>query len=225
LNDLEKIIINICNEWKNSLDGVDESFSTTYSVSKTNLRNLWLKKTGEFLKLSAQIENQLFSHIVNNLSKKHDINDSIISEYLNWCFDHMDFLKQKYNEFSLSAIMKHAEQWDRNLFDVKLEEKSTLKDLKGIVVSKNIFHFCEKYGVCLVATKLQKETKAPIKQIEKVFISKLINLTNNTNDLMKLKRILMKTAENSPYSSEIIFSNYKESLKDLFEFFSGEQWH
>jgi len=32
------------------------------------------------------------------------------------------------------------------------------------------------------------------------------------------------TVENAPYTSEVIFKNFKESLKEFFVYFTGEPW-
>jgi len=222
---LERKILNICNNWKHNLGEVDTKISDSYEISKNKLRKLWVSKTGNFLKLSIQAEAIIFSHIVNNLSKNYVVTTDLIDEYLNWCFNHMDFLKEKYNEFSVNSIMKFAEIWDRGLFDMTLDEKVTLKSLQNVKVSSNIFMNCEKFGIALVATKLFQETNADKSIIISQFKNKLDLLSNNQEDLMKLKKMLMKTVENSPYSSEIIFSDYKESLKEFFDYFSGEPWH
>ena len=221
---LEKQIINICNTWKENLDPVNETLSNQYSTSKHKLRNLYLQKTGEFLKLSQAMESKIFSNIVTNLEKNHKLSDELIDNYLLWCFNNQDFFIEKYKEFSLVYVARFANEWHPNLFDVELDKKITLDDLKNLTVSTNILLYCEKFGIPLVSTKLQKDLKLSKNKTEELFIAKLNSLTQNTNDLKRLKKMLLRTVENAPYSVEILFSDYKKSLNDLFLYFAEELW-
>ena len=135
-----------------------------------------------------------------------------------------DFFMKKYKSFSLNSCANFASDWTKDFLKFDFNNKITLHDLKDIEVHKSMFSYFEQYGIALVATKLQEE-----KQFDKDFLCNLITqklkeLTNTKEGLSKLKNMLRITVENAPYSPEILFSDYKSSLSDLFVYFGNEPW-
>jgi hypothetical protein len=220
---IEREILDILNSWSMNLSK-SESNDINFDVSKHKYRNLYLKKTGEFLKIPQRLETQLFSKIVLGLSKQNEIDDKIIDEYLDWCFENYEIIIKKYKNFNLQNIANFSEHWNPNLFKQSTKKKCDLESLNDLKISDNVFLNCEKYGIPLVATKLSIEKNLEPKIIRKIIPEKLSSLTQDTLGLTKLRNMLRMTVENEPYFSEIIFSNYQKELKVFFDKFKGEPW-
>ena len=220
----EQALTGLLNHWYENLSPVDEQEKVVYEFSKNKFRNKYLAKTGEFLKITKRLETIQFNKICAGLSKNYPVDESLIDEYLEWCFDNYDFFMKKYKSFSLNSCANFASDWTKDFLKFDFNNKITLHDLKDIEVHKSMFSYFEQYGVALVATKLQEE-----KQFDKDFLCNLITqklkeLTNTKEGLSKLKNMLRITVENAPYSPEILFSDYKSSLSDLFVYFGNEPW-
>jgi hypothetical protein len=118
-----------------------------------------------------------------------------------------------------------AENWSPDLYKFEEEKKLEICDLDGISIKDiGVFDCFENFGIALTATKLKIDLNATAPIIEKTIKEKLRTLTTKKEDLNRLKNMLRVTVENSPYSSEIIFRDFKESLKEFFIYFNGESW-
>jgi hypothetical protein len=220
---LEDKIYDILNNWVENLS-VAENNRINFDVSKHKYRNMYLKKTGEFLKIPQKLETQLFSKIVSGLNKNNEIDDLIIDQYLDWCFENYEIIIKKYKNFNLQNIANFSVFWYPGLIEAKNKQKIDLETLKEIQVSDNMFLNCEKFGVPLAVTKLAQEKSLSSEIIKKVIIEKLNELTSDTVGLSKLRNMLRTTVENAPYFSEIIFGDYQKDLKYFFDKFKGEPW-
>lgn len=225
MQDFERNLIIILNDWYDNLQPVEESDCVKYEFAKHKFRSFYLKKTGEFLKISQRTESAYFNRIASVLSKKYEVNDALMNQYLEWCFENYDIFLKKYSGFNLNSIALFAENWSPDLYKFEETEKPTLNSLNNIYVKDlNIFECFENFGIALTATKLSNELKIPKTIIENKIKEKLITLTTNQENLNRLKNMLRITVENAPYTSEVIFKNFKESLKEFFVYFTGELW-
>jgi hypothetical protein len=224
MKEFEKELVVILNDWYDNLEPVDESDYVKFTFAKNKFKNMYFQKVGEFLKITQRIETLYFNKIAQGLSLNYNFTEELLDEYLEWCFKNYDYFVHKYKSFNLRTISHLAKEWNKDLFKFDEEEKITLKDLKDITVSDNVFDAFELYGIPLSTTKLNREIRIPKDNLEDVIIKKLRTITNSENDLIRLKNMLRVTVENSPYSSEVIFKNYKSSLNEFFQYFSGEPW-
>jgi hypothetical protein len=222
-HNLEKKIYEILNNWAENISP-HKNIVVNFDVSKHKFRNLYSRKTGEFLKISQKLETQLFSKIVLELSKNNEVNEKLIDEYLDWCFENYEIIIKKYNVFNLQNIAKFSSLWKPNLFQPKEVKKICLDDLESINISENVFLNCEKYGVPLVSTKLAKEKNISARIAKALMIQKLTELTTDAIGLSKLRNMLRSTVENAPYFSELVMSDYRKELKTLFDKYKGEPW-
>lgn len=225
MQNFEKNLINILNDWYDNLQPVEESDCVKYEFAKHKFRSFYLKKTGEFLKISQRTEAAYFNRIAATLSKKYEVNDSLMNQYLEWCFENYDIFVRKYSGFNLNSIALFTDNWSPDLYKFEETEKPNLNSLKNICVKDlNVFECFENFGIALTATKLSNELNIPKTTIESKVKEKLTTLTTNQENLNRLKNMLRITVENAPYTSEIIFKNFKESLKEFFVYFIGESW-
>lgn len=225
MQDFERNLINILNNWYDNLEPIEDSDCVKYEFAKHKFRSFYLKKTGEFLKISQRTETAYFNKIASVLSCKYEVNDSLINQYLEWCFENYDIFIRKYSGFNLNSIALFAEHWSPDLYHFEETEKPNLNSLKNINVKElNIFDCFENFGIVLVATKLRNELNVSKNVIESKIKEKLTALTTNQENLSRLRNMLRITVEYGPYTSEVVFKNYKESLKDLFVYFTGEAW-
>jgi hypothetical protein len=224
MKDFEKELIVILNDWYDNLEPVDESDFVKFTFAKNKFKNMYFKKVGEFLKISQRIETLYFNKIAQSLSLNHNFTEELLDEYLEWCFKNYDYINRKYKSFNLRTISLFAKDWDKELFNFEEDEKTTMKDLRDIVVSDNVFDAFELYGIPFSTTKLCSEINIPKSKLEPIIVSRLKSLTNSKDDLSRLKNMLRMTVENSPYSSEIIFKDYRIKLDEFFQYFLGETW-
>jgi len=220
----EQSLIGTLNNWYDNLSSANNQEFVTFDFNKNKFSDKYLKKTGEFLKITKRLEIIQFNKICLGLSKNYSVDEELLDEYLDWCFDNYDFLIKKYKSFSLNACANFASEWTKDFLVFDIEEKLTLEDLKDIEVNKNMSLSFEKYGIPLASTKLQQEKQFEKESLSKVILQKLQVLTNSKEGLSKLKNMLRVTVENAPYSPEILFSDYKISLSDLFVYFGDEPW-
>lgn len=222
----EKNLVRILNNWYNGLsDSVDEDTVARYTFAKHKFKTFYLNKTGEFLKVSQRTESAYFSKMADALSKKYVVSDELMNQYLEWCFENYDLFLKKYSGFNLNSISLFAENWSPELYKFEQEKKIEISDLDNISIKDvGVFDCFENFGIALTATKLKNDLRLTAPVIEKTIKEKLRTLTTNKEDLSRLKNMLRITVENSPYPSEIIFRNFKESLKEFFIYFSGEPW-
>jgi len=222
----EQNLIRVLNNWYNGLsDFADEEATARYTFAKHKFKTFYLNKTGEFLKISQRTESAYFSKIADALSKKYTVDDALMNQYLEWCFENYDLFLKKYSGFNLNSILLFAENWSPDLYKFKEEKKLEICDLDGISIKDvGVFDCFENFGIALTATKLKIDLNATAPIIEKTIKEKLRTLTTKKEDLNRLKNMLRVTVENSPYSSEIIFRDFKESLKEFFIYFNGESW-
>jgi len=220
----EQSLINVLNNWHDNLSQDNEKEIITYEFSKNKFRNKYLAKTGEFLKLTKRLETIQFNKICIGLSKNYTVDEDLIDEYLNWCFDNYDFLIKKYKSFSLNSCANFANEWTKDFLKFDFNKKITLEDLDEVIVHKNMSLCFEKYGIPLSCTKLQIEKQFDKDFLCSLIVQKLQPLTNSKEGLSKLKNMLRVTVENAPYSPEILFNDYKKSLSDLFIYFGDEPW-
>jgi len=225
MNEFENKLVLILNDWYNELEPVEESDYVKFTFSKKKFKKMYLQKTGEFLNISQRTETVYFNKIAHNLSQNYTFTEELLDEFLVWCFTNYDYLIHKFKGFNLNSITALSKTWDKELFSFEDENvKKTLKDLKHINVSDNVFDCFEIYGIPLCATKLAREKNISKTQLETIVINKLRALTNKNDDLSRLKNMLRMTVENCPYSSEIVLRDYKNKLSEFFVYFSGEIW-
>ena len=221
---MDQTILFIANNWYENLNQIDENDQTSFEFSKSKFRDKYLKKTGEFLKLTKRVETICFKKIAFGLSSRYEVEESLIDEYLEWCFQNYDYFVKEYKAFNLTNIATFSSEWTKDFLNFNFNSKYSLNDLSDIEVNKSIFVCFEKYGIPLCVTKLAKEKNLKDSTIKELVLEKLKGLTNTKQDLLKLKNMLRVTVENSPYTSEIIFSDYEKSLKGFFIYFSEEPW-
>jgi hypothetical protein len=220
----EKSLVALLNNWHENLSQSDDHEIVTYEFAKNKFRNKYLAKTGEFLKITKRLETNQFNKICIGLAKNYEVDEKLIDEYLEWCFENYDFFIKKYKSFGLIPCANFASEWTKDFLKFNFSSKVTLHDLEEIEVHKSVLSYLEQYGVPLVSTKLQKEKNLNGDSLCNLIISKLQDLTKSKEGLSKLKNILRITVENAPYSPGILFSNYKKSLADLFIYFGDEPW-
>jgi hypothetical protein len=206
------------------MNPVEENHCVHYELSKNKFRNMYLKKTGEFLKISQKLESQLFSKIVSGLSQSHQVSEKLVDAYLDWSFENSEFFIKKYSAFNLMNIANFSEHWNIHLFKSSNSLTQKFNQLDDVNVSESIFKYCEKYGIPWVATKLAQEKNVSPDLIKKIMNEKLSLLTKDIREFDKLRNMLRKTVENAPYDADIIFNNYKNDLRHLFDNFAGEPW-
>ncbi len=221
---LDTQVLGIVNNWYSNVQYGDTPDLFNFDFSQKRFRDRYLQKTGEFLKISKRVETMSFKKICFDLSKNYQVDESLVDEYLEWCFENYDFFVKKYGSFSLSNCANFAGEWDKEFLKFDFNDKITLSDLRDVEVHKNILLAFEKYGIPLSTTKLLSEKPLAEDQLIKVVMQKLESLTNTKEDLTKLKNMLRVTVENAPYTSEIILHNYEKNLKSLFMYFSSEPW-
>jgi hypothetical protein len=221
---LEKSILNVVNDWYQNLDQVEEQDYINYEFSSNKFRNLYLKKTGEFLKITKRVETICFKKICFGLSQNYEVDEKLLDEYLDWCFDNYDYFVKNFRQFSLSSCANFASEWNKDFLKFNFNDKITLGDLNEIDVHKNIYLYFEKYGIPLASTKLAIEKNISRQNTEKLVLSKISSLTDTKENTNKLKNMLRTTVENAPYTSETVFSNYEKDFKKLFVNFSSEPW-
>lgn len=221
---LDQTILFIANNWYDNLTHIDECDHIKFECSKNKFRDRYLIKTGEFLKLTKKVETMCFKKIAFGLSENYEVDETLIDEYLNWCFDNYDFFIKEFKAFNLTNCANFSSEWTKDFLKFDFNSKFTLKDLDGIKISDSIFANFEKYGIPLCVTKLAEEKRLNEKQIKSIVLDKLETLTGNKNDLSKLKNMLRVTVENSPYTSEIIFNDIKKSFRKFFIYFNEEPW-
>jgi hypothetical protein len=219
----EQSLVALLNNWHENISLQNEPI-VAYEFSKNKFRNKYLEKTGEFLKITKRLETIQFNKICTGLAQNYELTESLIDEYLEWCFENYDFFIKKYKTFSLISCANFSSEWTKEFLKFDFASKTTLHDLSEIEVHKSMLHYFEKYGIPLVATKLQKEKNFDSKFLCDLIIKKLQELPNTKEGLSKLKNMLRITVENAPYSPEILFGNYKKSLADLFIYFGDEPW-
>lgn len=223
MNYLDDTIIKIVNQWRDNLSEITEQDILKFDFSKNKFREKYLARTGEFVNLTKKMEAILFKKICLGLSENYEVTDKLLDEYLEWCFDNYDFFINKYKNFSLNSCANFSSQWTKEFLNFNFNDKVTLHDLENEQVSKNPYNYFEKYGIPLASTKLYQETHASKSALAQIIKQKLQLLTNNKENLSKLKNMLRVTVENAPYSPEILFSDYKKSLSEFFELFN-EPW-
>jgi hypothetical protein len=224
MNQLEPVIIDVLNNWHDRLTLGEPVDCVKYEFSKNKFRDKYLKKTGEFLKITKRLESISFSKICYGLSKKHNLTEDLLDKYLDWCFENYDFFIKKYKQFTLNAVAEFAIDWNENLLKFEYDKKDTLEDLKNVEVHKNIYFYMEKYGIPLTASKLIQEKPFKKEDVKQAIIKKLNDFSNTKEDLNKMKNMLRNTVENGPYSPELLFSDYKDSLSKFFMYFTNEPW-
>lgn len=225
MNDLDKVMLDLVNNWHINLSEVDSNELVKFEYSKDKFRNKYASKTGEFLKITKKLEAYLFSKICFNLSKNYDFSEKLLDEYLEWCFDNYDFFVKKYKAFNLNNITSFSSEWRKNLFNfISSKEKISFDDLNNLSVSQNVFFYFEQYGIPFAATKFLKETKLNKTQLSNMILDKLDSLTNTKEGLNKLKNMIRNTVENGPYDQSFLFHNYKKDLEKIFKYFSNEPW-
>jgi hypothetical protein len=225
MNTLDADIINIVNNWKNNIDDIGESEHIKYEYSKNKFRNKYAARTGEFLKITKKLESLLFSKICHGLSNNYEFTEKLLDEYLEWCFENYDFFSKKYKAFNLTNIADFAPEWTKDFLNYKCDNnKHIISDLDNIDVSKNVLSFCEKYGIPITITKLINDHGINKEKFINVFNNKLQELTNTKDGLNKLRNILRKTVENSPYSDDYLFCDYKKTLSKYLKYFTSEPW-
>jgi len=220
----EQSLVALLNNWHDNLSSENDHQIVTYEFSKNKFRNKYLEKTGEFLKITKRLETIQFNKICSGLAKNYEVNEDLIDEYLEWCFENYDFFIKKYKSFGLTSCANFASEWTKDFLKFNFSSKVTLHDLEEIEVHKSVLTYLEQYGVPLVSTKLQKEKNFDTESLCNLIIGKLQELTKTKEGLSKLKNMLRVTVENAPYSPGILFSNYKKSLADLFIYFGDEPW-
>jgi|694.fasta_scaffold05695_8 hypothetical protein len=220
----EKDLINVLNNWHINLTPVSESDIQKYKYSKNKFRNLYLVKTGQFLKITQLCETVCFNRICDQLSKNYFFTEDLLNEYLEWCFTNYDFFLRKYNQFTLNDVVKFSGQWSRDFLDFEFESKTIYEDLANINVQSGIFLAFETYGIPFAATKLAEEKSTSGSVLCPKVMTKLKELTTSADNLSRLKNMLRVTVENGPYSSEILFNDYKNSLSEFFLYFKNEPW-
>ncbi len=224
VKNLDLTILNIVNTWYENIQYGDAPDLFNFDFSQKKFRDRYLQKTGEFLKISKRVETMSFKKICFDLSSNYTVDESLVDEYLEWCFDNYDFFVKKYGSFTLSSCAQFAGEWNKEFLKFDFNNKITLSDLKDVDVHKNVFLSFEKYGIPLCATKLLVEKSASEEKLVEAIIVKLNDLTNSKENLSKLKNMLRVTVENAPYSSEIILHNYEKKLRSLFMYFNSEPW-
>jgi hypothetical protein len=218
-------LVSLLNDWRDNLEPINEDDFKKYEFAKNKFKTFYLKKTGEFLKISQRVETISFNKIAHALSKHYEVDNDLMNEYLEWCFDNYEVFLRKYKVFNLNCVASFASEWERGMLSFEENIKFSMKDLNSISVkNSSIFELFEIYGIPFVATKLFKEINGSKKNLENKIIEKLNTLTNNAEDLSRLRNMLRNTVENGPYSSEILLKDYKEKFNDLFQYFSGEAW-
>ena len=222
--EFEKQLINVLNNWHLNLSPVSENDIQRYKFSKNKFRNKYLVKTGEFLKITNKCEAVCFNRICDQLSKTYVFSEDLLNEYLDWCFNNYDYFVRRYKQFTLNDCVKFSGEWRKELFDFDFESKTIYEDLADVNVQSGIFSAFETYGIPFAATKLAEEKKTSGSVLCEKILSKLHELTTTSENLSRLKNMLRVTVENGPYSSEILFNDYKNSLSEFFLYFKNEPW-
>ena len=114
----EQALTVLLNHWYENLSPVDEQEKVVYEFSKNKFRNKYLAKTGEFLKITKRLETIQFNKICAGLSKNYPVDESLIDEYLEWCFDNYDFFMKKYKSFSLNSCANFGLKIFSNLISI-----------------------------------------------------------------------------------------------------------
>lgn len=225
MNPLDSLILGIANNWYFTCEVSDETDFSKFEYNKNKFRDKYFKKTGEFLRITKRLEGYCFSKISYGLSLNYTFTEELLDQYIDWCFENYDFFAKKYKGFSLNAIVQFAPEWHKDFLKFKEDDKITMADLADVCVSDNVFYNFEKYGIPLAATKLCLEKEVQPKAMEPMIVAKLKDFLKTQDGLQRTGNMLRKTVENGPYSTQICFANYRNTLSELFQYFSNEPWY
>lgn len=224
MNEIDKTVLNIVNTWRSECEPIDEIEIEQYSYQKNKFKEKYFQKFNEYLNISKRVEAVCFKKIASALSKRYKVDDNLIDKYLDWCFDNYDFFIKKFNHFNLVSITSFSIHWKKELNDLEFQIKTSYDDISSLMVSQNVFYYCEQYGIPYVVTKLLEENPNKKNVLMDVFHKKLYEMTKSSEGISRIKNMLRKTVELGPYSKSIKFSNYAQDLKDYFKFFKSEPW-
>lgn len=218
-------LIGVLNDWYDNLDtSVEIQPVEKYEFSKSKFRDRYFQKTGENLRLSKSVESQLFSKIYLNLSKKYNVTEELIDNFLDWCFDNYVFFVRKYGEFCLNSCVKFSADWDIELLNYKSEDKTQIHNITEEDAAKSIFYNFEKFGIPIFSTYFCDKNKISKNAFESKVKEKLSVLLKKQSDMNRLANMLRKTVENAPYDESFLFHDYKHSLKEFYKYFKKEPW-